>query len=144
MEKLYLIATIAGQPVAIRASAIVSVVEIGEMTPVPRAPSHVAGLAALRSRVLTIVCSERALGLPEPARRSRRCVEISVDGHQYGVLVAGIDDACVIDAEPRPIRSRLAPGWQDVATGMLDLGEDTLLLIDPAALVAGPRPEAAA
>lgn len=143
MDKLYLIATIAGQPVAIRASAIESVVDIGEVTPVPRAPVHVAGVAALRSRLLTIICSERALGLPNPARRATRGVVVSVEGHLYGILVCGIDDVCLIEQAPRPVRSRLDAGWSAVALGMLDFGEETLLLVDPARLIAGSQAAAA-
>lgn len=138
MDRLYLIATIAGQPVAIRASAIDSVVDIGDVTPVPRAPAHVAGLAALRSRVLTIICCERALGLPAPARRATRGVVVAIDGHHYGLLVSAIDDACVIEDEVRSVRTRLDAGWEKVALGMIDFGEETLLLIDPSQLVAGP------
>lgn len=137
MDKLYLIATIAGQPVAIRAELVESVVDIGEVSPVPLAPPHVAGLAALRSRVLTVICCERALGLSPAPRARGRIVVVDVDGHHYGLLVGTIEDARVIDEAPQPIRARLDAGWARVALGMLDYDGETLLLVDPERIVAG-------
>lgn len=137
MEKLYLIATIAGQPVAIRASLVESVVDLGAIAPVPLAPLHVAGLAALRSKVLTVICCECALGLAETKQGQRRAVVVSIDGHHYGLLVGSIEDARVIDEPVKPIRGRLEAGWARVALGMLDYEGEALLLIDPERLIAG-------
>ena len=144
MDKLYLIATIAGQPVAIHASLVESVVDLGAIAPVPLAPPHVAGLAALRSKVLTVICCESALGLGEARGGDRRAVVIQIDGHHYGLLVSSIDDARVIDEPPQPIRARLEPGWARVAMGMLEYDGEALLLIDPARLVAGSEEALAA
>lgn len=137
MEKLYLIATIAGQPVAIRAELVESVVDIGQISPVPLAPPHVAGLAALRSKVLTVICCERALGLPPTPRQGARIVVVEIDGHNYGLLVGTIEDARVIEQPPEPIRARLDAGWARVALGMLDYDGDAVLLVDPEKIVAG-------
>jgi purine-binding chemotaxis protein CheW len=144
MEKLYLIATIATQPVAIRASLVESVVDLGDIAPVPLAPSHVAGLAALRSKVLTVISCECALGLFAPKEKGRRAVVVGVDGHHYGLLVGSIDDARIIDEPPQPIRGRLEPGWARVALGMLELDGEALLLIDPERIIAGPEEALAA
>lgn len=138
MEKLYLIATIAGQAVAIRAGLVESVVDLNAVTGVPLAPRHVAGLAALRSKVLTVICCERALGLAQTGRTGGRAVVVNIDGHHYGLLVGSIEDAREISEDPQPIRARLEPGWARVATGMLDFDGESLLLIDPERLVAGP------
>ncbi|WP_204313488.1 chemotaxis protein CheW, partial [Klebsiella michiganensis] len=69
---LYLIAQIAGRAVAIDSERVESVVDIGEVTAVPRASAHVRGLAALRSRVVTVVDTQSALGMAggSPARRA--------------------------------------------------------------------------
>lgn len=144
MENLYLIATIAGQPVAIRAATVESVVDLGPLAPVPLAPPHVSGLAALRSKVLTVICCERSLGLAERPANTRRAVVVAIDGHFYGLLVGSIEDALVIEAPPQPIRARLEPGWARVALGMLNYGGEALLLIDPERIVAGPEDALAA
>ena len=138
MEKLYLIATIAGQPVAIRASLVESVVDLGEVAPVPLAPRHVSGLAALRSKVLTVISCERSLGLTNAGEKAGRAVVVSVDGHHYGLLVGSIDDARVIEEPAQAIRGRLEAGWTRVALGMLELDGEALLLIDPERIIAGP------
>lgn len=138
MDKLYLIATIAGQPVAIRASLVESVVDLGDIAPVPLAPPHVSGLAALRSKVLTVICCECSLGLAETRGKGGRAVVVSIDGHHYGLLVGSIDDARIIDEPPQPIRGRLEAGWTRVALGMLELDGEALLLIDPERIIAGP------
>jgi purine-binding chemotaxis protein CheW len=139
MENLYLICSIAGQPVAIRAATVDSVVDIGAVSPVPMAPPHVAGLAALRSKLLTIICCERALGFPVSPRSTRRAVIVSVDGHHYGLLVGTIEDASVIERDVVPIRAKLEPGWARVAEGMIEHDGEALLLVDPAKLIAGPE-----
>ena len=50
MNQLLLIVSIAGSRVALPAAAVESVVELEALIPVPRAPAHIAGLSALRSR----------------------------------------------------------------------------------------------
>lgn len=144
MDKLFLLCTIAGQPVAIRAAQVDSVVDIGAIAPVPLAPPYVVGLAALRSRLLTIICCNRALGLDAPTKPSSRAVVVAVDGHHYGLLVGSIEDARIIEREPVPIRARLEPGWAGVALGMIEFEGEALLLIDVEKLVAGPEERLAA
>lgn len=144
MDKLYLIATIAGQPVAIRASIVDSVVDLGAIAPVPLAPPHVAGLAALRSKVLTVICCECSLGLAARSGANKRAVVVNIDGHFYGLLVKSIEDARVIDGPPQPIRARLEAGWARIAMGMLEYEGEALLLIDPERIVAGQEQALAA
>jgi purine-binding chemotaxis protein CheW len=144
MDNLYLIATIAGQPVAIRAEMVESVVDLGAIAPVPLAPMHVAGLAALRSKVLTVICCECALGIEQAPRGTSRAVVVSIDGHHYGLLVGAIEDARVIDEPPQAIRGRLDAGWSRVAIGMLEYDGEALLLIDPERIIAGPEEALAA
>ena len=63
-EQLFLIAHIAGRGVAIDSAQVESVVDIGHVTPTPRVAKHIRGLAALRSRVVTVIDTHAALGLP--------------------------------------------------------------------------------
>jgi len=55
MEKLYLLATLAGTRIAVEAGEVEAVVKLTEISPVPGMGAHVAGLSALRSRVLTVI-----------------------------------------------------------------------------------------
>src|SRR3546814_5029866 len=92
MNGLFLIAEIGGRAVAISADQIESVVDIGVVTPIPLADAGVRGLAALRSRVVTVINSCVALGLPCPGDAARRAVITHIDGHPYAMLVEGVED----------------------------------------------------
>ena len=61
MAELLLIARLAGRRVAFPAAEVEAVVELEGMSPAPRAAPHVAGLSALRSRVLTVIDGLAAL-----------------------------------------------------------------------------------
>lgn len=140
INSLYLIARLAGQPVAIAARDIQSVVEIDELTPVPRAPRHIAGLAALRSRVVTVVDSYAALGLAsQPPAAAAQAIAVVVDGHLYGLLVDDVEDAVEIAGTVEPVRGSMADGWRHAAIGMIDHGGVAVLVLDPRALIA-PSP----
>jgi purine-binding chemotaxis protein CheW len=144
---LYLIVMLAGERVALLADDVDSVVEIERITPVPRAPRHIAGLAALRSRVLTIIDSATVLGLtpsaPAGDGAARQTVVVTVDGHLYGIQVCAVEDVVELATPVQPIRGTLAAGWARVALGLIELEEQSLLLLDPAALIA-PSPVLAA
>ncbi|MDX3883367.1 MAG: chemotaxis protein CheW [Sphingomonas sp.] len=144
MEALHLIVGIAGQRVALAARHVESVVEIDSVTPVPLVVPHIAGLAALRSRVLTIVDTLAALDLGRMDLDDvMQAVIVTIDGHLYGLLVEEVEDVISLADAPSPVCAVLEPGWSRVASGMVEIDGDALLLIDLAALVAGPGAMAA-
>jgi purine-binding chemotaxis protein CheW len=134
---LFLLARIAGEDVALPASAIGSVVEVDDIAFVPRVLPHIAGLFALRSRVLTVIDTQAALGLGAMTRASDAiAIVVDHDGHSYALLVEAVDD--LIEAgnpDPCPV---VAPCWRRVADGAIRHGEQTILVVSPAALIAGP------
>jgi purine-binding chemotaxis protein CheW len=144
MSELLLIVTLAGQRVAVPAAQVEAVVEIDGLAPVPRAAAHVAGLAALRSRVLTVIDCSASIGLGSSARSGPgEAILVESDGHPYALLVDAIEDVVEFSGQVSPIRTTLGGGWSRVATGMVDVGGGLLLLVDAAALVAGPAALAA-
>jgi purine-binding chemotaxis protein CheW len=146
MNELLLIVTIAGERVALPAAAVESVVELETLTPVPRAPHHVAGLSALRSRVLTVIDCMRSLELGDTdcADGIREAAVIELDSHHYALIVDQVEDVVEALSEPAPVRAAMEPGWDRVATGMVETEAGPLLLIDVTALIAGPDVRAAA
>ena len=138
MAGLFLIAAIAGERVAILAADVHSVAEIEAVTPVPRAPAHVAGLASIRSRVLTVIDSAAAIGFCPAAcgSGSRQAVVVESDGHSYALLVDQVDDVTEVPTTLE-IRSPLAPAWASVATAMIEVEDSLLLVVDVRALIAG-------
>lgn len=139
MDELKLIARIAGQRIALPASAVESVVEVDAITPVPLAAPHIAGLAALRSRVLTVIDSYAALELGQSPRDGLlQAVVVTCDNHLYGLLVDEVEDVASIGGEPSPLHAGLSRGWSRMAIGLIEHGGHAILLLDPARLVAGP------
>lgn len=136
-EKLFLIAHVAGRPIAINSNQVNSVVDIGAITPVPGAQEQVKGLAALRSRVVMVVDTCAALSLPPSAQPASRAVITQVEGHYYAMLVDALED--VADFECMPLTSGVAldAGWQRAGCGVIDRDGDPILVIDLAVLIPG-------
>ena len=139
MERLYLIAYVGAQAVAIDSDHVESVVDLGEITPVPKAGESVRGLAALRSRVVTVLSIRAALGL-EADSENRRAVIVHTDGHHYALMVDEIEDIIPLEMAPLPNAMPLQPAWRRVAIGIVTRNGEPILTIDPARLV----PESAA
>jgi purine-binding chemotaxis protein CheW len=133
-QQLYLIAEVAGRTVAIDSDQVESVVDIGEVTAVPRAAKAVRGLAALRSRVVTVVDTEAALGL-NGCTLARRAVITQIDGHHYAMLVDTLEDVAPFDLRPLAGGIALEGSWRDAARGLVERDGEPILVVDLAALV---------
>ena len=123
-----------------------SVVELETLIPVPRAAPHIAGLSALRSRVLTVdglhalARAWRHRLLRRHSRGSRRRARRSpLRPHRRSRRRRG-RSAVRAAACPR----RHGAGWERVSQGMVETENGPLLLIDVAALIAGAEAKAAA
>ena len=137
MAELLLIATLAGERVALPAARIESVVEIENVTPVPRAARHIAGLTALRSRVLTVIDCVASIG-HGCVEQPRDALVAVVDGHPYALLVDRIEDVVESEGEAGAIPPGLSPGWARVAGAYVPASGGLILLADVDALIAGP------
>ncbi|TZG29616.1 chemotaxis protein CheW [Sphingomonas montanisoli] len=138
MTDLYLIVEIDGQKAVLPASCIESVVEMGEVTPVPCAPRHVLGLFALRSRVMTVIDTRAALGADvRPGGRAVQAVIVTMGDHLYGFVVDHVDDVVPIDGAPAPARALLSPGWAAMSAGILEHDGMPMIVLDVDALISG-------
>ena len=139
MNELLLVVTVAGERVALPAAAVESVVELESLIPVPRSAPHVAGLSALRSRVLTVIDCMRSLELGESdcSEGIREAAVVELDGHHYALIVDLVEDVVQAQSDPAPMRAAMGPGWERVSQGMVETEAGPLLLIDVAALIAG-------
>ena len=146
MSELLLVVTIAGERVALAASSVESVVELESLIPVPRAAPHVAGLSALRSRVLTVIDCMRSLelGVTDCSDGIREAAVVELDSHHYALIVDLVEDVVEALSDPVPVRASMGPGWERVSRGMVETEQGPLLLVDVAALVAGTEAKAAA
>ncbi|HXH16150.1 MAG TPA: chemotaxis protein CheW [Sphingomonas sp.] len=135
MSELFLVAHIAGRGVAIAASQVDSVVDIGEIVAVPRADPFVRGLAALRSRVVTVVDTGTALGLDPTPDSVRRAVIAIVEGHHYAILVDSVEDVAPFVRLPLSSGLALHRGWAAAGIGIVERDGDPLLILDLAAVI---------
>jgi purine-binding chemotaxis protein CheW len=145
MNELLLIVTIAGQRVALPAAAVESVVELDTLIPVPRAAPHVAGLSALRSRVLTVIDCMRSLelGTSDTSDGIREAAVVELDGHHYALIVDIVEDVVEAVGDLSPVRAAMGDGWERVSKGMVESEVGPLLLVDVEALVSGVETRAA-
>ncbi len=147
MDQSLLLVMIAGERAALDSGRIQSVVELDTITHVPRSPEHVAGLAALRSRAMTVIDCRCSLELP-PAERdpgsAPLAVVVEVDEYLYALVVDEVEEVVGFEGDPAVIRANLLPGWTRATLGLVETSAGPALLLDPAELVAGPARKAAA
>jgi purine-binding chemotaxis protein CheW len=143
MADLLLIARLAGRRIAFPAAEVEAVVELEGVTPAPRAAAHVAGLSALRSRVLTVIDGLAALEAGRSGQAGRDAIVILSGGHTYALMVEEVEDVIEAAAPPHPLNAPLGGGWDRVALGTIEAEGELYLLVDPHALIAGPAARAA-
>lgn len=139
MSELLVIIQIAGRRCALSAHDVKSVIEIGAITPVPRAPDFITGIAALRSQTLTVIDCRRALSLATgEAPTDDRAVVVASGGHAYALMVDAIEDITTATGAPGQVPGGFGPEWSRAARGMIETITGPALLVDLAALIAGP------
>jgi purine-binding chemotaxis protein CheW len=136
---LLVIAQIAGRRCALGALDVKSVIEIGAVTPIPRTPAYIAGITALRSQALTVIDCRRAIGLAGGDwPTDHRAAVVAEGGHAYALMVDRIEDITTAVGEAGQVPGGFGPEWTRVAIGMIETMAGPALLIDLAALLAGP------
>jgi purine-binding chemotaxis protein CheW len=137
---LLVIAQIAGRRCAFSALDVKSVIDIGAITPIPRAPAHISGITALRSQALTVIDCRMALGFAgQTWPTDERAAVVAEGGHSYALLVDGIEDITTAVGDPGQVPGGFGLEWSRVATGMIETMIGPALLIDLPTLLAGPE-----
>lgn len=103
-----------------------------DVTPVPRAPTVIAGLINLRGQIVPAVDMRRRLGLSErPQQFQPMNMVIRSDEGAASLLVDEIGD--VLDVEGaafEPVPDNLAPEQRELIRGVCKLGDRLLLVLD--------------
>ena len=144
MDRTLLLVSIAGERAAIASDIIRSVVELDIVTPVPRSPAHVAGLAALRSRAMTVIDCRSSLELAEATEPTKLAVVVDVEGFLYALIVDDVVEVVPFEGEPSELRADLLPGWARASVGMVETTAGPALVLDPVQLIEGPAKRKAA
>jgi purine-binding chemotaxis protein CheW len=136
MQNLFLIAVIAGTEVAICSDYIESVVTVGEAIHVPQCDPLVAGLFALRSRVLTLIdCQYAVSGQNEAVCKNALAVIAVISGHPYGLLVQAVRDVVSVDPHNIKPASTLDPRWSGIVSHMVEVDNRMLMVLSPPLLL---------
>lgn len=140
MNELMVTVEIAGRRCVLNAHDISSIIELGSVTPVPRTPDFIAGIAAMRSQSLTVIDCRLAMGIdPASLETDNRSPVVKVESHSYALIVDRVDDITTAQAEPEKVSGGFGPEWTRVTKGMVETSVGPALLIDLAKLIAGPQ-----
>lgn len=138
MDQLYLLATLADTRIAVETGEVEAVVRLTDISPVPGMGAHVAGLSALRSRVLTIIDVAALIhGRATPAERRGLAIIANISGHSYGLMVDGVSDICRVPEGELPLRGQLGPAWAPYARALVEHDGHPWLLVSLAAFIEG-------
>ena len=137
MGSLHLVARVGGCGLRFDAERVDSVVEVAATVPAPGAGPAVIGLAAMRSRVATVLDVRPLFGAPPVARDGQggHAVATIVDGHLYAIAVDALEDVATFTLGTAPASLGAASDW-DFVTGVADGASETLLAVDLDRLVA--------
>lgn len=136
MSDLYLIAVVAGVEVAISSDCIESVVTIGDIVDVPRCDPLVAGLMALRSRVLTLIdCQYAVTGNRKHIAVRSHAVIVEVCGHSYALSVDAVRDVVSVPISAINPATRLDARWSRLSSGILEIDGRVLMILSPEMLL---------
>lgn len=139
MNDLLVAVTLHGRRCAFRALDVQSVIETGNVTPVPGAPNYLVGLTAMRSQVLSVIDCRCALGLDKAGLSTDvRAPVVTVNGHGYALLVDEVEDVTRSLGDPEPVLGGFGDGWSRATHGMIETGRGPLLLLDVEQLIGGP------
>ena len=140
MNELMVIVEIAGRRCLLKAHDVSSVIELGNVTPVPRTPDFITGITAMRSQSLTVIDCRLAMGIdPQPFATDHRGAVIKVENHLYALKVDRIEDITTAQAEAEKVTGGFGPEWSRIAIGMVETSSGPALEIDLAKLIAGPE-----
>ena len=136
MSALFLIAHINGARVTIDSESIESLVHVQEVISVPKCDPRIAGLFALRSRVLTLIDSQYLVtGKNRQVQKGALAVVAEISGHHFGLLVDSVEDVVTITVEQIEHNIKPAKAWAPLVTGTASVGGEMVMILDPARLV---------
>lgn len=138
MNQLYLFAALAGTRIAVKAQEVEAVVKLSEISPVPGMSAHVAGLSALRSRVLTVIDAAALIrGAPTPTDKRGYAIIAEISGHSYGLMVDAVFDICHVPEGELPLRGQLDAAWSPFARGIVEHDGQPFLLVSLSGFIEG-------
>lgn len=132
MAQLFLLAVVADTEIAISSDCIESVITIGEVVGVPKCDPLVAGLIALRSRVLTLVdCQFAVTAKRRNIDAKSLAVIVEVAGQSYALSVDKVHDVVAVETSAIKPVTKLAPQWENIVENVVEIDNRLLMIISP-------------
>lgn len=120
-------------------NAVQEIVRMPKITPLPRSPGYVEGVANLRGNVLPIINSRARFGLPEGGNAdSNRVVVVELNGHPTGLIVDAVREVMHVqrkDVEDAPAAVQSIDGRFLKGVVKLNGGQRLVLLLDHNAIL---------
>ncbi|WP_163991851.1 chemotaxis protein CheW [Pyxidicoccus caerfyrddinensis] len=132
MSVLHVVFKVDGAEYALPASDVLQMETFTGATPVPGAPSHVAGLVQVRGRVIPVVDARVRFGLP-PVQRSldTRVVVGQLGNRTVGLLVDSAREVLKLDpAQVKPPPPLVVEGARGFVKAVAQVGPRLVMLID--------------
>ena len=123
MSGVHVRVQVAGEHYALPIDGVLEVAELGDVTPVPGAPSGVVGVRNLRGQLITVASLAALFGL-EAARTPERIVVAEDGGRRAGLAVESVLDVAVVPEPAEPAESPYVRGASLVdgaLVGVVDL-----------------------
>jgi len=119
--------------------AVQEIVRLPRITPVPKAPPYVEGVANLRGNILPIINSRNRFGMkPSPNMENHRVVVVELGGQPTGLIVDAVREVMHVqarDMEPAPEVVQSVDGRFLKGIVKLDGGRRLVLVLDHTALL---------
>jgi purine-binding chemotaxis protein CheW len=132
MSTLHVVFKVAGAEYAIPASEVLQMESFSGATPVPGAPSHVAGLVQVRGRVVPVVDARARFGLPPVERTLDTRVVVGQLGPRIvGLLVDSAREVLKLTPDQvQPPPQLVAEQAQGFVKAVARVGSRLVMLID--------------
>lgn len=102
-----------------------------KITPIPRAPREIAGSINLRGRIVTVINMREILGSKTTYGERPLFIVIDYGNEFFSLLVDSVQE--VMNLAPEQIEhspANLGESWRNISSGVCQLEEELLVLID--------------
>ncbi|HHW14929.1 MAG TPA: purine-binding chemotaxis protein CheW [Firmicutes bacterium] len=133
-----------GAEYAVTIDQVQEIINVTEITRVPRAPQFILGVFNLRGKILPAIDLKQRLGLGTTVvGEASRLVVVKVGEHTVGLLVDGVSETTAVDRqEIEPASVMMGGVAQELVEGIVKLGERLITWLDLDRLLAQGGEEA--
>ena len=118
------------------------IIRVSRITPLPRSPAFIKGVANIRGQIVTIIDLAEKLGLPSEAGEGRIIV-MELKGNTVGVMVSAVSEVLQLSpAEIQPPTLLSGSGIElDYLTGIANMDGRLIILVDLEKILLGKEVE---